>query len=74
MSDTIYHIKIKKEYASTILEDLQQIEAIEIIEGEIPKWQQKESLRRLNELKSGIATGISEEDFFIQAEKDEKGI
>lgn len=71
MSDTIYHIKIKKEYASTILEDLQQIEAIEIIEREIPKWQQKESLRRLNDLKSGTVSGISEEDFFIQAEKDE---
>jgi len=35
MEETIYHIKIKKEYASSIIEDLKQVDAIEIVEGSI---------------------------------------
>src|SRR5699024_1228230 len=46
MADSIYHIKIKKEYASAIIEDLQQVDAIEIVEESIPEWQKKESLKR----------------------------
>lgn len=41
MNDPIYHIKIKKEYASAIIEDLKQVDAIEIIEEPIPEWQKR---------------------------------
>ncbi len=40
MSEVTYHIKIKKEYASSVIEDLQQVDAIEIVE-EIPEWQKR---------------------------------
>lgn len=43
MDSAMYHIRIKKEYASAILEDLQQVEAIEIMEEPIPEWQKQES-------------------------------
>ena len=38
----IYHIKIKKEYAASLIDDLIKIDAIENIESddtEIPQWQ-----------------------------------
>ncbi|MFC4231002.1 hypothetical protein ACFOW1_03810 [Parasediminibacterium paludis] len=63
MSETTYHIKIKKEYASAILEDLQQVEAIEIVE-DIPEWQQQEALKRLSSMKLDISSTITEEAFF----------
>jgi hypothetical protein len=37
MNETTYTIKIKKEYASAILEDLKQVNAIEIMEEPIPE-------------------------------------
>lgn len=63
MSETTYHIKIKKEYASAILEDLQQVEAIEIVE-DIPEWQQREALKRLAVMKQDTTKIITEEVFF----------
>lgn len=63
MSETTYHIKIKKEYASAILEDLQQVEAIEIVE-DIPEWQQLEALKRLAVMKQDASNIITEEVFF----------
>lgn len=71
MSDITYHIKIKKEYASAILEDLNQIEAIEIVEDAIPEWQKKESLKRLAAMNANPSIAISEEDFFRQVEMDD---
>lgn len=74
MAAITYHIKIKKEYASAILEDLQQIDAIEIVESEIPEWQQKETLKRLKAIKSNPTSGLSEDDFFKQVEGGEEKI
>lgn len=70
MSETIYHIKIKKEYASAIIEDLQQVDAIQIVEEEIPAWQKAETLKRLEEMKTNPSSAISEEDFFKAVEED----
>jgi Mg/Co/Ni transporter MgtE len=67
MSDTTYHIKIKKEYASAILEDLQQVEAIEIVE-DIPEWQQQEALKRLAAMKLDASNTLTEEAFFKSLE------
>ena len=39
----VYHLKIKKEYAAALIEDLIKIDAVENIEIEnegIPQWQQ----------------------------------
>jgi hypothetical protein len=47
MSDTTYTIRIKKEYASAIIEDLKQVDAIEIVKYLVQEWQQEESLKRL---------------------------
>ena len=71
MSDVTYHIKIKKEYASSVIEDLQQVDAIEIVE-EIPEWQKKEALKRLEEMKNNPSKSIKEEDFFKDLDNDEK--
>lgn len=58
-----YHIKIKKEYASAIIEDLQLVNAIEIV-GEIPLWQQEEVAKRLQKMKENPSSTLSEEDIF----------
>jgi predicted transcriptional regulator len=72
MSDTTYTIKIKKEYASAIIEDLKQVDAIEIMEEPVPEWQKEESLKRLSEMKTNPASALSEEEFFKALEsKDE---
>jgi hypothetical protein len=36
MSEPIYHIKINKEYASAVIEDLKQADAIEIAKEPVP--------------------------------------
>lgn len=43
MGDPIYHIKIKKEYASAIIEDLKQVDAIEIIKEPIPDGKKRKA-------------------------------
>ena len=72
MSDTTYHVKIKKEYASAILEDLQQAKAIEIIEDAVPAWQQEETLKRLQQMKEKPAEAVLHEDFLKMLETDEE--
>lgn len=74
MNETTYTIKIKKDYASAILEDLKQADAIEILQDPIPDWQKKESLQRLAEMKANPSSQISEGDFFRSADgnNDEK--
>lgn len=72
MSDNTYTIKIKKEYASAIIEDLKQVDAIEIVEEPIPEWQKEESLKRLSEMKVNPSSALSEEEF-LKAFDDRKG-
>ena len=74
MSNSIYHIKIKKEYASAIIEDLKQVDAIEIIEEPIPEWQKKESLRRLDEMKKNPSSLVTEEDFLKALDEDDEKV
>jgi len=64
MSDTTYTIKIKKEYASAVIENLKQVDAIEIVEEPVPEWQKEESLKRLSEMKADPSSAVSEEEFF----------
>jgi hypothetical protein len=53
-----YHVRIKKDYAVEVIEDLEKKGAIELIEPgadqvaePVPEWQKEESLRRLGEMK-----------------------
>lgn len=64
MGDTIYTIRIKKEYASGIIEDLKQVDAIEIMEEPVLEWQKEESFKRLSEMKANPSSALSEEEFF----------
>jgi hypothetical protein len=64
MSNTTYTIKIKKEYASAIIKDLKQVDAIEIVEVRIPDWQKEESLKRLSEMIANPSLALSEKEFF----------
>ena len=64
MSDITYTIKIKKEYASAVIEDLRQVDAIEIVEEPVPEWQKQETLKRLSEMKADPSSAMSEEEFF----------
>ncbi len=64
MSGASYTIKIKKEYASAIIEDLKQVDTIEIMEEPVPEWQKEESLKRLSEMKPNASSALSEEEFF----------
>jgi hypothetical protein len=46
---TTYHIRIKKDYAASVIEDLQKMDAVEFIEdveAPIPQWQIEEIRRR----------------------------
>jgi hypothetical protein len=70
MSETTYTIKIKKEYASAILEDLKQVDAIEILEEPIPEWQKEETLKRLAEMRADTASQLPEDDFFKTLDAD----
>ena len=47
-----YHIRIKKEYAAALIEDLKKVDAVELLndeseELEIPQWQMDEVKRRI---------------------------
>ena len=70
-SEGVYYIKIKKEYASAVIEDLQQADAIEIVTDTIPEWQQKETLRRLQEMHMQPENTLTHEEFLKLSDIDE---
>ncbi len=72
MEDQVYHIKIKKEYASALLEDLRQVDAIEIIAEPIPEWQKKETLKRLAEMKADPSSTLNEEQFLKAMDEEDE--
>ena len=61
MTDKIYHVRIKKEYANDAMAKLQQEDAIEIL-AEVPEWQKKETLKRLEAYKNNPENIVSEEE------------
>ena len=64
MEETVYHITIKKEYALAVMEELQQNEAITIVQEEIPEWQITESEKRLAKMKADPSSTIEMDKFF----------
>jgi len=58
-----YYLKVKKQYANDVIEDLKMLDAIEVFqEPEIPEWQKEEVLRRLKALEGNPELEISWED------------
>lgn len=74
MGTPTYHIRIKKKYASAIIEDLHQVDTIEIFEDTILEWQKKETIRRLKEMKDNSSHVFSKLEFFKALEADEESI
>jgi hypothetical protein len=64
---TTYHIRIKKEYAAAVIEDLQKMDAVEFMSGEdafdIPQWQKDEVRRRIENYKKNPDQYIDETSF-----------
>ncbi len=59
--DGYYFLRIKKDYASAVIEDLQKLDAVELLDADdnnIPEWQKKEVLSRLQVLKDDPASGV----------------
>jgi hypothetical protein len=58
-----YHVRIKKEYAAAVIEDLQKMKAVELIKeenDEIPEWQKKEVRKRVKEIEENPSILIDE--------------
>ena len=63
--ETTFHIRIKKDYAVAVIEDLQKMNAIELIdENEIPEWQKQEVRRRVAESKNDPSILLDEKVVF----------
>jgi len=61
-----YHIRIKKEYAVAVIEDLQKMKAVELIKDDEPvaEWQKKEVRKRIKDTKSDPSIFIDEATVF----------
>lgn len=69
-----YHIRIKKEYAVSLIEDLQKMEAIDVIketEDEIvPDWHIAEVQQRIEKYKDNPGLLIDEDEVFKMLDAD----
>ncbi len=56
-----YILRVKKGYASSVIKDLQKMDAVELLDADdksIPDWQKKEVLKRLQELDENPGIGV----------------
>ena len=69
-----YHIRVKKEYATAVIEDLQKMDAVELVPEaeafEVPQWQKEEVLRRIGEYKDHPELMMDEDTFFGMLNED----
>jgi MOSC domain-containing protein YiiM len=72
MENQVYRIKIKKEYASALIEDLRQADAIEILEEPTPEWQKKETIKRLADMKANPTSTMNEEAFLKAMDEEDE--
>lgn len=56
-----YRLRVKKEYAAAVIEDLLKMDAIEVItkEADIHEWQKKEVGKRIKDLKKNPDSAVS---------------
>lgn len=69
--ETVYHLRIKKEYAAAVIEDLEKMEAVELFQTvpedyEIPEWQKAQVRDALEEYHRDPSKGVSWEDALKQ--------
>lgn len=64
----IYHIRIKKEYAAGVIEDLCKNDAVVLVSEEeafdVPQWQKEEVRKRIEKYKQNPELLVSEKVFF----------
>ncbi len=69
-----YHIRIKKEYAMAVIEDLQKKGALELVPEEeafnVPQWQKDEVRSRIEKYKNNPELLIDEDTFFTMLNQD----
>jgi hypothetical protein len=56
-----YFLRVKKDYATAIIEDLRKLDAVELLDtadSNIPEWQKKEVLSRLQALNDNPESGV----------------
>ena len=69
----IYRVKIKKEYASAVIEDLQKMKAIELIKEDteiVPEWQKTEVRKRTLETQKNPSSLVDESVIFNILNRD----
>ncbi|WAC10201.1 hypothetical protein [Dyadobacter pollutisoli] len=63
-----YHIRIKKDYAASLIEDLQKMDAIELVkeldDENVPAWQKEEVNQRIKKYKDQPDLLIDEDPVF----------
>jgi len=63
-----YHIRIKKDYAASVIEDLRKMDAIEFIDDsesrEIPSWQREEVNQRIKKYENSPEKLLDEATVF----------
>lgn len=61
-----YHIRIKKDYAVAVIEDLQKMKAVELLQdkNDIPEWQKKEVRKRVKEVQKNPSILVDESVVF----------
>lgn len=68
-----YHIRVKKDYAAAVIEDLQKMDAVELMpagtDTDVPHWQQEEVRRRIEKYKNDPGQMIDEAAFFKMLEE-----
>lgn len=69
-----YHIRIKKEYAAAIIEDLQKKDAVELVPEDeafdVPQWQKDEVRKRIDKYKNNPELLIDEDTFLAMLNED----
>jgi len=69
-----YHIKIKKQYAASLIEDLQKMDAVELIKETtdeiVPDWHVTEVRQRIEKYKDNPGLLIDEDEVFKMLDAD----
>lgn len=66
-----YHVRIKKDYATAILKDLEKLDAVELLpDTDIPEWHIAMVSERLEEYKRNPSMGTDFDEAMDDIEKD----
>jgi hypothetical protein len=68
-----YHLRIKKDYAATVIEGLQKMKAVELLKEDnelVPEWQKKEIRKRIKESQKNPSILVDEDVIFNMLNSD----